>query len=235
MSTELQTRLWKFVRGDTPVEAFEPTIYDDSELEAWLGPQRYLDLISARFGDPEQVDAVRVGLRAFLSEMSPLKCECVTLPDLAVVDMGDHQAVFATLDESAVRGAPFWWLGLFTCRVCSQGWLVAQEERQNDVFCMRRLGAETVSGILARSVWPDEFDKYENLLVIGRRFGRSVRFVDPRGSSSLAATLADLARDRPGIKLSELCTLLNLERKVAEELAHAVVAAEHVDITFDAA
>ena len=234
MSTDLQARLWMFVRGDTAVDAFEPTIYDDSELEALLGPQRYLDLISARFSDPEQVDKVRAELRGWLLEMSPLTCQCVTLPDLAVVDMGDHEGVFATLEERARRGARYWWLALYTCGACSQGWLVAQEERQNDIFCMRRLGSETVSSILAGSAWPDEFDRYESLLDIGRRSGRSVRFVDPLGSSSLAATITDLARDRPGIKLSELCTLLNLEREVALELAKAVVAAEHVEITFDA-
>ncbi len=147
--------------------------------------------------------------------------------------MGDHEGVFATLEERARRGPPIWWLALFTCGACAQGWLVAQEERQNDIFCLRRLGPDTVSNILAASAWPDEFDKYENLLLVGRRAGRSVRFLDPLGSSSLALTMADLARDRPGITLSELCTLLNLERDVAMELAQAVVAEQHVEITFD--
>jgi hypothetical protein len=102
------------------------------------------------------------------------------------------------------------------------------------MFCMRRLSPETVPRILAGSAWPNEFDRYEDLLIIGRRFGRSVRFIDPAGSSSLAATITELARDRPGIKLSELCSLLNLDREVAIKLAEAVVATERVDITFDA-
>jgi len=61
--------------------------------------------------------------------------------------MPEQLAPMLTLLWRFVRGdmseteleSPFWWLVLYGCRSCGQGWLVAQEERHNDIFCMRRL------------------------------------------------------------------------------------------------
>jgi hypothetical protein len=232
LSTALDL-VWRFVRGDTPKDEFERSIYLNSSLEEALGAERYLELVSTNFEDPDQVDAVRSSLGDFALAVSKLECLCVTLADLAVVDMGEHEQVFAPLEERRRRGSPFWWLSLYVCRICSQGWLVAQEERHNDIFCMRRLDVPRVSRIVDGGVWPGEFDRYESLLRIGKDFGRAVRFVDPVGSSSLYATTADLARERPGITLSELCSLLNIDRAVAEKVARTVVANERLEISFD--
>ncbi len=51
--------------------------------------------------------------------------------------------------------------------------------------------------------------------------------------SSLGATLADLAGARPGIKTSELATLLNLNRDLVTVLARRATEADRVAITFD--
>ena len=52
-------------------------------------------------------------------------------------------------------------------------------------------------------------------------------------NSSLPWTIADLARERPGIAVSRLALLLNLTPEVAADLARKVVARDAVDITFD--
>jgi len=231
--SEILTALWRFVRGDTPSAEFERWIYLNPPLEEALGAPRYLELVSVNFKDPEQVDRARASLRELALSASNLACLCITLPDLAVVDMGEHEEVFASLDQVRHRGSPFWWLSAYACRSCQEGWLVAQEERQNDIFCMRRLAEDQLSGVLDQGVWPEEFDRYEALLRIGLDFGRSVRFMDPIGSSSLFATITDLARERPGIAVSELSRLLNLEHAIAEEIARAVVAREGLQIELD--
>jgi hypothetical protein len=81
------------------------------------------------------------------------------------------------------------------------------------------------------NLWPPDFERYEALLEIGRDYGRAVRFLEPE-NSSLLWTIADLARERPGIKVSRLAWLLNLTAETAAKLARKVVDGEGVDITF---
>ncbi len=165
--------------------------------------------------------------------MDTLTCECRRLDDLAVVPMGHHEDVFRTLDTVRKRGSPWWWLYASTCRACGRTWLVAQEERHNDLFILRRLDPATAERIIRDNAWPPDFDRYEALLEIGRAAGHSVRFVDVT-DSPLLYTVTDLARERPGIRVSELASLLNLNPIVAGNLARQVVATSRVSITFDA-
>lgn len=225
--------VWRFVRGDTPVPEFEDWCYGTTALEQVLGTALYMEVVSTRFGDPEELDRIRARLREFARLRSELRCQCVTIADRDIIDMGERDDFFATLDERKRRGDPWWWLHLDVCRVCGQGWLVAQEERQNDLYCLRRLDARETAGVIERSVWPSDFDRYETLLRMGADAGRSVTFVDPLGDSSLAQTMADVARERPGISLSELCELLNLDRGIAETIAWKVVTDEGAEIRFE--
>jgi hypothetical protein len=159
-------------------------------------------------------------------------CECARLEDLAIVPMGHHQDVFRTFEWVRKRGMPWWWLHASVCQACGQTWLLAQEERHNDLFILRRLDKTTAARLLQGGIWPAEFDRYETLLEIGRAAGHSVRFFDV-ADSPLLHTVADLARERPGICFSELASLLNLDPGVAADLARQVESAT-VGITFDA-
>ena len=161
-------------------------------------------------------------------------CRCHTLGDLAVIDMGEHGEVFLHLVKVAERGSPWWWLYASRCGVCEQTWLIAQEERQNDVFVLLRLNPDAAMRLVTNNEWPDAFDRYETLLEIGRTAGRKMSFVDPF-ESSLQHTIADLGRERPGIRVSELATLLNLEPGLAARIARMVVDASDVSIRFDEA
>jgi hypothetical protein len=160
------------------------------------------------------------------------QCKCDTLRKFAVVDMGQHQAIFQSLVRLRDRGAPYWWLYACECRACGATWVVANEERQNDVFILRKLESPAMELLLRDNVWPPDFERYEALLEIGRDWGRHVRFADPE-NSSLVRTIADLARERPGIAVSRLAWLLNLTPETASNLARKVVDREGVDITLD--
>jgi hypothetical protein len=149
-------------------------------------------------------------------------CECGRLDNPAVIGMGHHEEVFRTLDRLRHRGSPWWWFLAFRCRACGQDWLVASEERQNDVYILRRLDSATAERIARENVWPSDFDRYETLLEIGRAAGHAVRFFDV-ADSPLLHTITDLAKERPGIRVSELASLLNLDPAVATELARQVV------------
>jgi hypothetical protein len=62
--------------------------------------------------------------------------------------------------------------------------------------------------------------------------GSKVRFIDPE-KSSIIYTIEDLARENPGIKLSKIVQLLNINTEVAFKIAKKVVDALNVEIDFD--
>jgi hypothetical protein len=202
-------------------------------LEDRLGKALYLEVISTDYCDWDALDHIKQLLTSYASQAPQPSCMCVRISDLAVVDMGfDGDKVFRSLAEIKRRGPPYWWLSADRCGECGQAWLVASEERQNDVLCMKRLSADAMDQIINRGDWPSMFDRYDTLLRMGLRAGKSVRFVDPL-NSSLRWTVADLAKETPGIRVSKLMTLLNLDYETAAELALRAVLEEGANIDFE--
>ncbi|QDU68064.1 ChaN family lipoprotein [Engelhardtia mirabilis] len=239
--------LWRFVRGDEPSPAFEQWAYQDPTLQTQLGADLHLALISTDFYDAEAVWSLRERLGSYLRSLPGPRCRCVRLRDRDIVDMGSfnapapvfeqdrewsHEDVMDTLAEVRRRGEPRWWLWAARCTACDQAWLVGSEERQNDLYCLRRLDEKELRAIEDEDRWPQDFDSYERLLHLGREAGRRVRFADPL-DSSLDCTMADLARARPGIKVGELASLLNLDIDLAAELARRAERQGGVTISFD--
>ena len=230
---EITDIIWRFVRGDMPVPEFEEWLYSDKALESLFGPEAYLEIISVDFGKKGAVFEVKELLKTILIQKFPVPhCRCVSLSNMDVVDMGDHEEIFESLVRTFERGEPYWWLYTSICTQCKTHWLIASEERQNDVFCFRRLTNDESHDIDIRNLWPDCFDTYEKLLEIGREFGRSVRFVDPL-ESSLFDTIVDLAKQRPDIRISELANLLNIDIEITEKLAMRAIAETGVEIILD--
>ncbi len=161
-------------------------------------------------------------------------CMCAKLSDLAVIDMGDEsERILLTFERIKNRGNPYWWLGAFRCRECQQSWLLGQESRQNDVYCLFKIDNLMMDDLIINDRWPSIFDNYEDLLRIGLEAGKSVRFFEPLNSRSLRWTISDIANNRPGISISEIAKLLNLELDLAEEIARTVVQEDDVRISFD--
>ena len=228
--------IWRFVRGDTEPREFEQWLYArTNELENCLGAQKALDVLSADYGASAAVADVRKILRAFAEQASSsLPCRCVTLANVAVVEMGSAgDEVLGTIEERRSRGEPWWWLWCGECSRCGQWWLVGQEERQNDFFCLRRLDADEVNDLLQNNVWPSDFDSYESLLRLGHDAGVMFRFADPEQASSLQWTIVDLAKAKPGIRVAELASLLNLEPDTARMLAERAIRDNGVTIQLD--
>lgn len=223
--------IWRFVRGDLPATEFERWLYAHGNLEATLGVPLYLELISTDFRDATAVRAARRTLDAYARSLGPLPCECISLADLAIVPMSGEPGPLDAFEQLARRGDPFWWLGLSRCTVCATPWLVAQEERHNDIFILRRLSVAQAERVLADGVWPALLDSFAGLLEIGRAAGHSVRFADPVGDSSLSWSMADIARERPGITVEELAVLLNLDAATAALIANQAVVRHRVRIS----
>ena len=114
-----------------------------------------------------------------------------------------------TLEPVRGRGLPWWWLYESRCTVCGAHWLIAQEERFNDIFVLKRLSTAETEQIEQLGVWPTYFDRYETLLRLGAEAGHHARFMNPQ-EDTLQRITQTLLYDRPSISLAEVGDLLNL-------------------------
>jgi hypothetical protein len=112
----LTESLWRFVRGDMEPRTFEHRVCTTPTLESELGPGLYMRAISAAYGKPEEVDAVRNGVEAFLVTSRPAACACLEMRDLQVVPRGDHERQFRTIEVVKRHGDPLWWLPALAMR-----------------------------------------------------------------------------------------------------------------------
>jgi hypothetical protein len=131
---------------------------------------------------------------------------CTALGDIDVEEFG-LRAVARNFTRVAKRGEPQWWLSLDVCCNCGQHWLVAQEERFNDVYVLSRVSEAQAQVIVVQNVWPSTFDHYEALLLLGAERGHSTRYAY---SEELLPIAIDLVGQRPGISEVELGQLLSL-------------------------
>lgn len=158
-----------------------------------------------------------------------MSCRCEKLPPLADVPMGAHDAVFETLEREIHHGEPLWWLSALRCKACGQWWLVAADERINDVFLMRRLTEAEVESLQRQSDWPADFSSFAEVLRLGRDRGHRWVFADPE-SAALVYTVADLAREEEGITVFRVASLLQVDLPHAQRLADLAEAQMSVKI-----
>jgi hypothetical protein len=226
--------LWEYIRGDLPQKIFDDIFLSDLSYQKYFGEELWLLVAEADYQNKDITFKIKKRLKEFLYDNHPQPCKCIEIKNIDIVDMGeDSDLKFRTLHRIMDRGEPYWWLYLSLCDKCNQYWLVAQEERQNDVFIMKRLNEEQALAILGKNEWPSDFDHYETLLFIGKGAGKSVRFHDPLLSISLGATIEDLAKDSPGIKLSKIASLLNLDINTALIICTKVMRNTGVSINLD--
>jgi hypothetical protein len=159
----------------------------------------------------------------------PIARECLTLPDTAVVDMAHPGKLLLTLDARR-RGERIGGLACLDARLqCPLASCL--EERQNDILLLCRLTNTEIRGILEDDRWPIYFDAYATLLRLGMAAGHRVTFLDPLGDSSIAWTMADIAREQPGIPVAELAALLNLDIETASIIADQAIISHGARIT----
>ena len=230
---EHRDRIWRFWRGDMPISDFERWVYAETTLEDTVGSVLYFELISTDFRSKDARWRLRRSLIDWMEQVADPRCECQWAADTDFVDMGDQEDLFRTFEHVRHRGHPYWWLSMYRCGACNQGWLVAQEERIYLLYCLRRVDPSQFDRVVRENEWPGDFDHYEHLLQIGQASGRTIRWVDPMASLSLRDTVTDLAKARPHIRVAEISALLGLDLSLATELARRAVQTDDVDIEFD--
>jgi hypothetical protein len=147
-----------------------------------------------------------------------MNCKCKELPEIADVAMGEHDAVFSSFQTEIRHGKPLWWLSAFQCAACEQWWLVAADERINDVFLMRHLTKVEFRAIVEERKWPRDFNQFAEVLRVGCERGHRWVFDDPE-CPALVETVVELAREDDGIRLSRIASLLQVDGHQAARLA----------------
>jgi hypothetical protein len=98
----------------------------------------------------------------------------------------------------ARRGEPIWWLSVDRCSECGQWWLVASEERINDVFLLRRLTDSVGKAAVGQDKWPIEFDRFSTLLrLYGQPRKASPDRIAARKRSRYASRIGSANQDNP--------------------------------------
>jgi hypothetical protein len=108
----------------------------------------------------------------------PSLCRCEELSRVRVVDFSpvdEDELVLPKLERVADAGRSLWWLSYRRCAPCGRHWLVAQEERINDVFVIREMSDDEARDIQQLGSWPEDVNKYETLLRLGQEAGHSAR------------------------------------------------------------
>lgn len=222
LSNNQRKQLWEFVRGDAKLAAFEAWLYEDVALEAALGNDKYLDLISCDFANNDATWVVKQTIRTVLE--CDEKCHCASIRNLDAIEMGGDwffEKFFSTLTVFAKPSPEKWWLYASQCSVCGTNWLVAQEERIHDMFYVMRLNDETTSEV-KRGRWPKTFATYADVLDVGVKLDvRQAQFVDPM-SGALQITVEELLQTVPKITVEEIGLKLGIEPQHAQLLIDKV-------------
>lgn len=153
-----------------------------------------------------------------------MSCVCALQGEWSVVDFG-LGAWPGELQSLLRRGRPQWWLDLRRCPACSQHWLVAQDERLNDVWVMRRVDEMAATRVLDEGRWPEDLDRYEAVIRKGAEWGHAARYGEPLETWPMAV---DLIGQRPTMTDAELATLVNIDPEdaaiVAQHARRAIAA-----------
>ena len=102
-----------------------------------------------------------------------------------------------TLTHSEGGTALFFWMHRVHCRVCATEWWLVEEGRIYDVWILFRGWANS-----------PKVDTYRGLLALAVEKGARVRYVDPYASIEIPSAIEELAKETPGIAVSELARLL---------------------------
>ncbi|WP_156451981.1 hypothetical protein [Novosphingobium sp. CCH12-A3] len=150
---------------------------------------------------------------------SHTNCRCAELGNLAVIGMGSEpdEEVLGSLDLVSEHGGLQWWLYMSRCNQCQQFWMIAQEERVHDNFCLKRIDAEDAARIVTDAIWPEDFLEFGAVLRLERECGQVAHFLDPN-CHALVATAHELKRKRPDITSDEIGYLLAIRPSHAARL-----------------
>ncbi len=205
---------WRFARGDTGAANFEAWLYAGGDVEAALGKDAYLDAISVDYRDAQQIAEFRGQLHERLP--GPDACECHTIADFGGhIDYVIHYPELDRIFQRTQVGLPDW-LHRLTCRTCAQSWIAAHD---NEIYGLVMVRDPTGSAQAVPS-WPVQVRL-------------AMETDNPWHPPELRAAIEELAKESPGVSVTELAAYFPTDREVVLQQARDAVARTGVRIDFD--
>src|SRR5437762_3127369 len=112
----VEETFWSYVQGTLDEDAFENWVYANPDLEAALGPDDFLAIVSANYRDKSRRDhSARVDLaRDIVTRRFPRRCVCLATPDVGTQNLAAQGTPLeAHLDIIAERTR---WIRFGRCR-----------------------------------------------------------------------------------------------------------------------
>ncbi|HVO32867.1 MAG TPA: hypothetical protein VMU17_03070 [Elusimicrobiota bacterium] len=157
-AVDFKPELWRFANGESTAEHFEQWLYAHPELEAQLGKDVYVALISFHFdsADRAEVDALRSRLRSHLEAHGERSCGCAKWKDRDMIRLAETQSskAFAQQFTLLVEHDENPLIQFVQCRSCNQRWLMRAGESGLQ-WSVARLSRSQDLAIIQDHSWPD--------------------------------------------------------------------------------
>jgi hypothetical protein len=159
-NADLAQHLWRFVRGDIAILDFEQWVYVTPELEALLGQDRHLELISADYSSSDAQRRLQKQICMWLDPSGESCCSCLDWNDREKIPLDSGTSRLLDGFDALQKRNP--WLKLVRCRRCGRCWYVAIDTIDDDYyFC--RVSAQQAADAIEHDRWPPDFDEFAHV------------------------------------------------------------------------
>lgn len=223
--------IWKYLRGDIDSNEFESWLYNNyKEIESELSKDIFSELISCNYKKNEVLKALRHLLVKTFAKYN-YECFCHEKRNVDIVPMAAKEdKFFKTVSKVTNRSENIWWVTLYKCSICNQSLLLGQESRINDIYCIKKVNDKEYFEIVQYNKWPNDFDFYSTLLLLGKKFNYVFKYFDPLNSKELYYTIIDIANVQTNIRLSKLYIYFNEDFEIIKEISKRAIENEKVII-----
>jgi hypothetical protein len=143
--------IYKFARGDLNVKEFEAWLYNHQELEALLGQNLYLDLVSTNYSNSGEVDRAINNLVAWSESRIENSCLCRAIRNNDRKIIGQQEWLFTTTFSTVRRRTP--WIRLDNCNDCGDYWLIATDPTYDDESFFCRIDEQPALEVVNKGYW----------------------------------------------------------------------------------
>ena len=160
-TSDIQEKIWTFIRGDLPCVEFGRWVHETPELEKLCGPALFQQLISVDYRNWLTLGEVTESLEDWVDRHYPRNCNCITWANDEKFTMDEDITNLLIGFETLKERNP--WLKLVRCPHCGTHWYLGEDIDDLYIY-LHRLKTEDVESILGSAQWPDCYDNIEPFL-----------------------------------------------------------------------
>jgi hypothetical protein len=144
--SDVEEKIWQFLRGDLPPVEFEEWVQSTPALETLLGNNLFLQLLSADYRNWFGAAEISESLETWVDAHYPRNCDCITWANDEKFPVHSDTANLLIGFETPKDRTP--WLKLIRCVHCRSHWYLG-EDAGDDWYYLHRLKDEEAERILS--------------------------------------------------------------------------------------